>query len=106
MSDDEHQRVNEAENANETERVGNDEENETVKNGAESETVGGVRESVLFRSMAAWVELTIVGGAGAIAGSFLSGPVQFVVFLATTLVSVVVLFHNVDKLVSDRIERE
>lgn len=70
-----------------------------------TETIAGVRESVVFRSIVAWFELTIVGGAGTIGGSFLSGPVQFVVFLATTLATVVVLFHNVDRLVSDRVER-
>ncbi|SEO41172.1 hypothetical protein SAMN04487948_102296 [Halogranum amylolyticum] len=57
----------------------------------------------LSRILVTWVELTLVGFAGAALGTVASGPPQLVVFLATTLLSVGVLFYNVDRLVDDRL---
>ena len=56
----------------------------------------------LSRALVTWAELLVVGFAGSALGGATSGPPQLVVCLATTLVSVLVLFHNVDRLVAER----
>ena len=57
---------------------------------------------LLSRAVVTWAELLAVGFAGSALGGATSGPPQLVVYLATTLVSVLVLFHNVDRLVAGR----
>jgi hypothetical protein len=57
---------------------------------------------LLSRAVVTWAELLVVGFAGSALGGATSGPPQLVVYLATTLVSVLVLFHNVDRLVAER----
>ncbi|MEF8773407.1 MAG: hypothetical protein V5A37_01660 [Halobacteriales archaeon] len=57
------------------------------------------RSRVLSRALVTWVELTAVGIAGGVVGTNLGGPPGFIVYMLTTLVSVAVLFHNVDALV-------
>ena len=51
------------------------------------------------RVVVTWAELTAVGLAGGILGTTVGGPPGLVVYFATTLVSVGVLFHNVNELV-------
>jgi hypothetical protein len=62
------------------------------------------RTHLFSRALVTWVELTAIGFAGAALGSAASGPPQFVVYLATTLLSVVVLMYNVDLLVQSRLD--
>lgn len=59
---------------------------------------------LLSRIFITWVELTLVGFAGAAAGSATSGPPQLIVFLATTLVSVGFLVYNIDCLIAARLD--
>jgi hypothetical protein len=61
------------------------------------------RTRLLSRIVVAWVELTLVGFVGAALASATSGPPQFVVFFATTLLTVGVLFYNVDRHVAARL---
>lgn len=61
------------------------------------------RPLVFSRIVVTWVELVVVGFAGAALGSATAGPVQLVVYLATTLVSVAVIVYNVDQLVRARL---
>jgi len=61
------------------------------------------RTRLLSRIVVTWVELTLVGFAGAALAGSTSGPPQFVVFFATTLLTVAVLFYNVDRHVSARL---
>jgi len=72
--------------------------------GAETQTEGtGTRRTLLAsRVFVTWVELVAVGFAGSALSGATSGPPQLVVYLATTLLSVGVLFYNVDRLVQDR----
>lgn len=51
------------------------------------------------RVLVTWIELTAVGITGGLLGAGIGGPPGFVVYLATTLVSVAVIFHNVNELV-------
>jgi hypothetical protein len=61
------------------------------------------RTLLLSRIVVTWVELTLVGFAGAALASSTSGPPQFVVFFATTLLTVAVVFYNVDRHVTVRL---
>lgn len=60
---------------------------------------------LLSRVLVTWVELTAVGVAGGLLGAAVGGPPGFVVYLATTLLSVGVLFYNVNELVRAWVER-
>jgi fatty acid desaturase len=64
------------------------------------------RTLLLSRVFVTWVELTLVGFAGAALAGSTSGPPQFVVFFATTLLTVAVIFHNVDRHVTARLSAE
>ncbi|WP_318571035.1 hypothetical protein [Salinigranum marinum] len=61
------------------------------------------RTRLLSRIVVTWVELTLVGFAGAALAGSTSGPPQFVVFFATTLLTVAVLFYNLDRHVGARL---
>ncbi|WP_251343467.1 hypothetical protein [Haloplanus halophilus] len=52
------------------------------------------------RILVTWLELTVVGITGGVIGGSLGGPPGFVVYLVTTLLSVAVLLHNVNRLVA------
>lgn len=51
------------------------------------------------RILVTWLELTLTGLVGAFVGTSVGGVPAFVVYLATTLLSVGILFHNVNELV-------
>lgn len=74
----------------------------TAGTGAESEATGSRRTLPASRAFVTWVELVAVGFAGSALSGATSGPPRLVVYLATTLVSVGVLFYNVDRLVRSR----
>lgn len=57
---------------------------------------------LLSRIFVTWVQLVLVGFVGTGLASQATGPPQFVVYLATTLVTVGVLFWNVDRHVQAR----
>jgi hypothetical protein len=59
---------------------------------------------LISRVLLTWAGLMIVGFGGAILGGALSGPPQLVVYLATTLASVAVLFYNVNRLIDARLQ--
>ncbi|MEF8802416.1 MAG: hypothetical protein V5A17_09920 [Natronomonas sp.] len=46
-----------------------------------------------------WFEITVVGMAGGLLGGTIGGPPGFVVYLATTLLTVAILFYNVNELI-------
>jgi len=58
---------------------------------------------LVSRVLVTWLELTVVGLAGAFLGGTVGGLGAFVVYLATTLLSVGILFHNVNALVTARL---
>jgi hypothetical protein len=58
---------------------------------------------LLSRVFVTWVEVIVVGFAGAALSGAASGPPQLIVYLATVLASVGALLYNVDKLVQQRI---
>ncbi len=54
---------------------------------------------LLSRIIVTWIELTIVGLTGGILGTAVGGPLSLIAYLVTTLVSVGVLFYNVNELI-------
>jgi len=74
------------------------------ENGAtESENGTAGRALLLSRIFVTWVEVIVVGFAGAALGGVASGPPQLIVYLATVLLSVSVLMYNVDQLIRQRL---
>ena len=55
------------------------------------------------RILLTWIELTVVGITGGILGATIGGPPGFIVYLATTLATVAIIFYNVNELVSARL---
>ncbi|WP_265109874.1 hypothetical protein [Halosolutus halophilus] len=51
------------------------------------------------RILVTWIELTVVGITGGLLGAAVGGPPGFVIYLATTLLTVGIVFHNVNELV-------
>nr|WP_312911510.1 hypothetical protein [Natronosalvus caseinilyticus] len=51
------------------------------------------------RVLLTWLELTVVGITGGILGATVGGPPGFVIYLTTTLLTVAVIFHNVNELI-------
>ena len=54
---------------------------------------------LVSRIVVTWVELTLVGLAGGIFGTAVGGPVGLVAYFGTTLISIGVLFHNINELI-------
>ena len=52
------------------------------------------------RILVTWIELTLVGITGGLLGDAVGGPPGFLVYLLTTLVTVAILFYNVNALVA------
>jgi len=58
---------------------------------------------LLSRVLVTWVELTVVGFAGAAVGGLTSGPPQLVGYFATVLGLVAVFMYNVDQHITERL---
>ena len=58
---------------------------------------GEARPRLAPRVLLTWLELTVFGITGGVVGGSVGGPPGFVVYLATTLVSVALIFYNVDR---------
>lgn len=56
------------------------------------------------RIIITWVELTLGGLVGGILGTSLGGPPGLIIYFITTLVSVGVVFYNVNQLIQQWIE--
>jgi hypothetical protein len=52
------------------------------------------------RILVTWIELTVVGITGGLLGDAVGGPPGFIVYLLTTLLTVAILFYNVNALVA------
>ncbi|SEU07882.1 hypothetical protein [Natrinema hispanicum] len=51
------------------------------------------------RILVTWFELTVVGITGSLLGTTVGGPVGFLIYLATSLLTVGVIFYNVNQLI-------
>ena len=52
------------------------------------------------RILVTWIELTLVGITGGLLGDTVGGPPGFIIYLLTTLLTVAILFYNVNALVA------
>ncbi|GAA0468597.1 hypothetical protein MUK72_06690 [Halococcus dombrowskii] len=57
--------------------------------------------NLLSRILVTWIELTVVAITGGLAGASIGGPVGFILSLATALLTVAIVFHNVNELVKE-----
>lgn len=62
-------------------------------------TQADLEPRLLSRIVVTWIELTLVGFGGGALGSSIGGPPGLIIYFITTLLSVGVLFHNVNQLV-------
>jgi hypothetical protein len=60
---------------------------------------------LLSRILVTWIELTAVGVTGGVIGNTVGGPPGFVVYLATTLISIGIIFYNVNELIERHLAR-
>lgn len=58
---------------------------------------------LVSRVLVAWIELTVVGITGGLLGATVGGPPGFIIYLATTLFTVGIIFYNVNELVEKRV---
>lgn len=56
------------------------------------------------RMLVTWIELTVVGITGGLLGAAVGGPPGFIIYLATTLLTVGVIFYNVNELIEQRLQ--
>jgi len=68
-----------------------------------ADAASGGPSPLLSRVLVTWLELTVVGLTGGFVGTTVGGIPAFVVYLATTLLSVGILFYNVNELVTARL---
>jgi FtsH-binding integral membrane protein len=57
------------------------------------------KPALLSRVLVTWIELTIVGITGGLLGVTVGGPLGFIISLITTLLTVGVIFYNVNELI-------
>lgn len=57
--------------------------------------------NLLSRILVTWIELTVVAITGGLAGASIGGPVGFILSLATALLTVAIVFHNVNELIKE-----
>ena len=67
----------------------------------ETTSDGPSSPNLLSRILVTWIELTVVAITGGLAGASIGGPVGFILSLATTLLTVAIVFHNVNELVKE-----
>nr|WP_254547285.1 hypothetical protein [Halomarina sp. BND7] len=54
---------------------------------------------LLSRIIVTWIELTVVGVGGGAIGTSIGGPPGLITYFVTTLLSVGILFYNVNELI-------
>lgn len=61
---------------------------------------------LLSRILVTWLEVTVVGLTGGVLGTSVGGPPGLIVYLVTTLLSLGILFYNVNELIKRWIAHE
>ncbi|GCF15613.1 hypothetical protein Harman_35480 [Haloarcula mannanilytica] len=54
---------------------------------------------LLSRIVVTWIELTVIGFGGGAIGTSIGGPPGLIIYFVTTLLSVGILFYNVNELI-------
>lgn len=66
----------------------------------------GTEPQLLSRILVTWIEVTVVGLTGGVLGTSVGGPPALIVYLVTTLLSLGILFYNVNELIKRWIAHE
>ncbi|RBI59741.1 hypothetical protein DMJ13_21685 [halophilic archaeon] len=69
-------------------------------------TPSDIEPRLLSRIVVTWVELTLVSLGGGAIGTSVGGPPGLIIYFVTTLVSVGILFYNVNELIQQWIAYE
>lgn len=80
-----------------------DSSNEGIKAEPTASDPSGSR--LVSRVLVTWIELTVVGITGGLLGAAVGGPPGFIIYLATTLLTVWIVFYNVNELIKGWIRR-
>ena len=67
--------------------------------GTMTATTSDSEPRLLSRVFVTWIELTVVGFGGGAIGTTVGGPPGLIIYFITTLVSVGILFYNVNELI-------
>ena len=59
---------------------------------------------LVSRVLVTWIELTVVGISGGLLGAAVGGPPGFIIYLTTTLLTVGIIFYNVNELVREWVQ--
>lgn len=76
-----------------------------VSNGEGSATAQTPEPPLASRVLVTWIEVTLVGITGGLLGNTISGPPGFIVYLITTLLTIGIIFHNVNELIKAWLRR-
>lgn len=82
-----------------------DDNNSNGENRPEPKLSESSRSRLVSRVLVTWIELTVVGITGGLLGAAVGGPPGFIIYLTTTLLTVGILFYNVNELIKRRVER-
>ena len=61
---------------------------------------------LLSRIAVTWIELTVVGLTGGVFGTSVGGPPGLIIYFITTLISIGVIFYNVNELIKRWVTHE
>ena len=78
-------------------------ESDVTSTDTSDETDDATGPNLVGRIIVAWFELTLVATVGGALAGTVSGIPQIVVYTVTTIVSVAVLFYNVNELVREHV---
>ncbi|WP_336135860.1 hypothetical protein [Natronomonas amylolytica] len=76
-----------------------------VSNEERSQTAHTSEPKLASRTLMTWLEITVVGITGGLLGGAVGGPPGFIVYLLTTLITVGIIFHNVNELIKAWLRR-
>lgn len=76
-----------------------------VSNGERSTPVHTPEPQLASRVLVTWIEITVVGITGGLLGGTVGGPLGFIVYLITTLITLGIIFHNVNELIKAWVRR-
>lgn len=71
---------------------------------AEPTVVNPAAPHLASRVLVTWIELTVVGITGGLLGAAVGGPPGFIIYLSTTLLTVGIIFYNVNELVREWVQ--
>lgn len=78
--------------------------NSNEKDQTELTVVDPSEPKLVSRVLVTWIELTVIGISGGLLGAAVGGPPGFIIYLATTLLTVGIIFHNVNQIVKEWVQ--